>query len=105
LLDRRLDGPKLQIGIKPGSQIGDDMTVQITPTSTQHTGMTVSAEGSVAAWHVTFQIHRDESLHVAISIPLSGPPTHQEAQQKALKILQSFLSDACEAAKNYQISN
>jgi hypothetical protein len=81
------------------------MTVQITPTATQHTGMSVSAEGSVAAWHVTFQIHRDETLHVAISIPLSGPPTHQEAQQKALKILQSFLSDACEAAKNYQISN
>ena len=36
------------------------MTVQITPTATQHTGMTVSAEGSVAAWHVTFQIQHDE---------------------------------------------
>jgi hypothetical protein len=87
------------------SQIGDGMSVQITPTAIQHTGMSVSAEGSVAAWHVTFQIQRDETLHVAISIPLSGPPTHQEAQQKALKILQGFLSDACEAAKNYQFSN
>jgi hypothetical protein len=81
------------------------MAVQITPTATQHTGMSISAEGSVAAWHVTFQIQRDDALQVAISIPLAGPPTHQEAQQKALKILQSFLSDACEAAKNYQISN
>jgi hypothetical protein len=32
-------------------------------------------------------------------------PTHHEAQQKALKILQVFLNDACEAAKKYQFSN
>jgi len=81
------------------------MTVQITPTSTQAHGMTVSAEGSVAAGMLRFKYTRTTLLHVAISIPLSGPPTHQEAQQKALKILQGFLSDACEAAKNYQISN
>jgi hypothetical protein len=81
------------------------MTLQITATSTQHTGMTGSTEGSIAAWHVTFKIRRDESLHVAISIPLSGPPTHREAEQKALKILQSFLGDACEAARNYQVSS
>jgi hypothetical protein len=81
------------------------MTVQITPTSTQHTGMTVSTEGSVAAWQVTFQLDGDESLHAAISIPVAGPPTHHEAQQKALKILQVFLSGAYEAAKKYQFSN
>jgi hypothetical protein len=81
------------------------MTVQITPKSTQHTGMAISTEGSVAAWQVTFDLDGDESLHAAISIPLAGPPTHHEAQQKALKILQVFLNDACEAAKKYQFSN
>jgi hypothetical protein len=78
------------------------MSVQITPTSTRHTGMTGSTEGSVAAWQVTFQLDGDNSLRAAISIPLAGPSTHHEAQQKALKILQVFLSDACEAAKKYQ---
>jgi hypothetical protein len=81
------------------------MTVQITPKSTQHTGMATSTEGSVAAWHVTFQLDGDESVHAAISIPLAGPPTHHEAQQKALKMLQIFLNDACEAAKKYRFSN
>ena len=80
------------------------MTVQITLKSTQHTGMALSTEGSVAAWEVTFQLDGDE-LHASISIPVAGPPTHHEAQQKALKILQDFLNDACEAAKKYQFSN
>ena len=81
------------------------MAVRITPKSTQHTGMSLSTEGSVAAWEVTFHLDGDESLHAAISIRLAGPPTHHEARQKALKILQVFLHDACEAAKryNYQI--
>jgi hypothetical protein len=69
------------------------MTVQITPKSVQHTGLAPSMEGSVAAWEVTFELDGDESLHVAVSIPLAGPPTHHEAQQKALKILQDFLND------------
>jgi hypothetical protein len=81
------------------------MSVQITPTSTRHTGMTGSTEGSVAAWQVTFQLDGDNSLRAAISIPLAGPSTHHEAQQKALKILQVFLSDACEVAKKYQFSS
>jgi hypothetical protein len=81
------------------------MTVQITPISTQHTGMATSTEGSVAAWQVTFELDGDESLHAAIDIRLAGPPTHQEARQKALKILQVFLKDACEASKKYQFSN
>jgi hypothetical protein len=76
------------------------MVVQITPKSIQHTGIALSAEGSVAAWQVTFELDGDDSLHAAIFIPLAGPPTHHEAQQKALKILQLFLNDACEAAKN-----
>src|SRR5262249_46582042 len=42
------------------------MSVQITPKSTQHTGMAISTEGSVAAWQVTFQLDGDESLHAAI---------------------------------------
>ena len=81
------------------------MSVQITPTSTRHTGMTGSTEGSVAAWQVTFQLDGNESLHATVSIRLAGPSTHLEAQQKALKILQVFLSDASEAAKKYQFSN
>ncbi len=81
------------------------MTVQITPKSAQHTGMALSTEGSVAAWQVTFQLDGDESLHAAISIPVAGPSTHHEAQQKALKILQVFLNDACEAAKQYRFVN
>ena len=36
------------------------MTVTITPKSTQHTGLATSAEGSVAAWEVTFQIDGDK---------------------------------------------
>jgi hypothetical protein len=81
------------------------MTVEIAPKSTQHTGMATSTQGSVAAWEVTFHLDGDESVHAAISIPLAGPPTHHEARQKALKILQGFLNDACEAAKKYQFSN
>ena len=92
-------------GIEPQNLETKTMTVQITPNSTQHTGMAVSTEGSVAAWQVTFDLDGDDSLHAAISIPLAGPPTHHEAQQKALKILQVFLNDACEAAKKYQFSN
>jgi hypothetical protein len=67
--------------------------------------MALSTQGSVAAWEVTFHLDGDESVHAAISIRLAGPPTHQEAQQKALKILQVFLNDAYEAAKKYQFSN
>jgi hypothetical protein len=81
------------------------MTVQITPKSTQHTGMALSTEGSVATWQVAFQLDGDDSLHAAISIPLAGPSTHHEAQQKALKILQVFLNDACEAAKKLQFAS
>jgi len=36
------------------------MTVQITPKSTQHTGMALSTEGSVAAWQVTFELEGDD---------------------------------------------
>ena len=60
------------------------MSVQITPKSTQHTGMAISTEGSVAAWQVTFQLDGDDA---AISVSVAGPSTHQEAQQKALKLL------------------
>jgi hypothetical protein len=58
------------------------MSVQITPKSTQHTGMAISTEGSVAAWQVTFQLDGDDA---AISVSVAGPFTHQEAQQKAQK--------------------
>jgi hypothetical protein len=68
------------------------MTVQITPKSTQHTGMATSTEGSVAAWQVTFELEEDESVHAAINIRLAGPPTHHEARQKTLKILQGSRS-------------
>jgi hypothetical protein len=47
------------------------MTVQIAPKSTQHTGMALSTQGSVAAWEVTFHLDGDESVHAAISIPLA----------------------------------
>ena len=81
------------------------MAVQITPTAIQHTGMTASPAGSVAAWQVTFQLDAEKLLRVAISIPVAGPTTHHEAQLEALKILQVFLGDACNAAKKYQFSN
>ena len=81
------------------------MAVQIRPKSTQHTGLAQSMEGSVAAWLVTFQLDGDESLHAAISIPVAGPPTHREAQEKALKTLQVFLNDACEAATKFRFPN
>jgi hypothetical protein len=66
------------------------MTVQITPKSIQHTGMGISTEGSVAAWQVTFQLDGGESLHATVSIPLAGPSTHLEAQQKHSKYYRSF---------------
>jgi hypothetical protein len=66
------------------------MTLQISPKSTQHTGMALSTQGSVAAWEVTFHLDGDDSLHAAVNIRLAGPPTHHEARQKALKILQVF---------------
>jgi hypothetical protein len=52
---------------------------------------------------VTFELDENESLHAAIDIRLAGPPTHHEARQKALKILEVFLKDACEAAKKIPI--
>ena len=81
------------------------MAVQITPKSTQHTGLAQSMEGSVAAWLVTFQLDGDDSIHAAISIPVAGPPTHREAQEKALKTLEVFLNDACEAAREFRFPN
>ena len=81
------------------------MAVQITPKSTQHTGLAQSMEGSVAAWLVTFQLDGDESIHTAISVPVTGPPTHREAQEKALKTLEVFLNDACEAARKFRFPN
>ena len=71
----------------------------------QHTEMATSIEGSVAAWKVTFQLDGEDSVRAAIHIPLAGPPTHYEAEQKALQILQTFLDDACEAAKKYKLAN
>ena len=44
------------------------MAVQITPKSTQHTGLAQSMEGSVAAWLVTFQLDGDNSINTAVSI-------------------------------------
>jgi len=81
------------------------MTVQITPKWLQHTGLAPSAEGSVAAWLATFELDGDNSIRAAISIPLTGPPTHYEAQQKALQILRVFLNDASEAAKKISLSS
>jgi len=81
------------------------MPVAITPKSTQHTGLTQSIEGSVATWVVTFELDGDDSIHVSIPIPLSGPPTHREAQQRALKTLQVFLNDAAEAATKFRFSD
>jgi hypothetical protein len=81
------------------------MSVQITPTSTRHTGMTGSTEGSVAAWQVTFQLDGDNSLRAAISIPLAGPSTHHEAQQRALKILQVLVTPVRrKKSTNFQVS-
>jgi len=81
------------------------MTVQITPKWLQHTGLAPSAEGSVAAWLATFELDGDNSIHAAISIPVAGPPTHREAQQKALKMLHVFLNDASEAAQKFRFEN
>jgi hypothetical protein len=103
--DWRIEPQKKETTARQVVLLENAMTVQIIPKSTQHTGMALSTEGSVAAWQVTFQIDGDDSLHAAVSIPLAGPPTHHEAQQKALKMLQVFLNDACEAAKKYQFSN
>ena len=81
------------------------MTAQITPKWLQHTGLAPSAQGSVAAWLATFELAGDNSIHAAISIPLAGPPTHREAQQKALKMLQVFLNDASEVAQKFRFEN
>jgi len=78
------------------------MTVQITPKSIQHTGLAPSMEGSVAAWLATFELDEKDSVHAAISISITGPPTHNEAQQKAVELLQRFLNDACEAVTKYR---
>ena len=81
------------------------MAVAITPKLTQHTGLTQSTEGSVATWVVTFQLDGDNSINASVSIPLAGPPTHREAQEKALKMLQVFLNDAAEAANKFRFSD
>ena len=81
------------------------MAVQITPKSTQHNGLAKSMEGFIAAWLVTFQLEGDNSINTAVSIPLAGPPTHREAQEKALKMLQVFLNDAAEATAKFRFPN
>ena len=86
-------------------RLENTMPVAITPKSTQHTGLTQSVEGSVAAWLVKFQLDGDNSINAAVSIPLAGPPTHREAQEKAFKILQVFLNDAAEAATKFRFSD
>ena len=65
-MPQKLETTARQIGLEKV------MTVQITPKSTQHTGLAVSAEGSVAAWQVTFQLDGDEALHAAISYSFGG---------------------------------
>jgi hypothetical protein len=82
------------------------MAVSITPKSLQHTGLAPSIESSVAAWWLaTFHLDGDDSIHAAVSIPLTGPPTHHEAQQKALKMLQVFLNDTSEVARKFRFPN
>ena len=81
------------------------MPVAITAKSTRHTGLTQSIEGPVAAWLATFQLDGDNSINASVSIPLAGPPTHREAQEKAFKILQVFLNDAAEAATKFRFSD
>ena len=81
------------------------MPVAITAKSTRHTGLTQSIEGSVAAWLSTFQLDGDNSINASVSIPFAGPPTHWEAQEKALKMLQVFLNDAAEAANKFRFSD
>jgi len=51
------------------------MTVQITPKSTQHTGLALSTGGSVAAWQVTFQLEGGR-LTARCNIYPSGGTTH-----------------------------
>ena len=72
-------------------EIGENMAVQITLTATQHTGLTASPVGSVATWLVTFELEWTEMIRTVISVPIKGPPSHQEEQQQALKQLQVFL--------------
>jgi hypothetical protein len=88
-----------------GGLLEKTVTVHITPKSIQHTGLAPSIEGSVAAWQVTFQLDENDSIHAAISIFVAGPPTHHEAQQKALNMLGRFLNDACEAASKFRFPN
>jgi hypothetical protein len=52
---------------------------------------------------VTFELEGTEMIRTVISVPIKGPPSHQEAQQQALKQLQVFLIEGGEAAKNFQI--
>jgi hypothetical protein len=66
------------------------MTVTITSKSTQHTGLALSAEGTVAAWHVMFQLDEDESLHATISIPLTGPPRIMKLNRRHSKYYRFF---------------
>jgi hypothetical protein len=56
-----------------------------------------------ATWMVTFELEGTEMIRTVISVPIKGPPSHQEAQQQALKQLQVFLIEGGEAAKNFQI--
>jgi hypothetical protein len=81
------------------------MAVKISPKFHSSQGDGHIDGGSVAAWGVTFHIDGDEFLHGSISIPVAGPSTRHEAQQKALKFLQVFLNNASEAAKLCQFAN
>jgi len=71
-----------QVQLLLASDWRKSMAVKITPKFIHHRGMAMSTEGSVAAWEVTFHIDGDEFLHGSISIPVAGPSTRHEAQQK-----------------------
>jgi len=75
------------------------MAVQITLTATQHTGLTASPVGSVATWIVTFALEGTEMIRTLIAVPVKGPPSHQEAQQKHLNNYRSFSSKVARLQK------
>jgi hypothetical protein len=66
------------------------MAVQITPNSAQHTGMAVSVEGSVAAWHVTFDLDGDESSTLQYLSLSQDHPRIMKLNKRHSKYYRSF---------------
>ena len=80
------------------------MAVAIAVMATQNLGKIETPDGeAIPTWKVEFRLDAEDLITTEIAIRVNGATKNRDAQQKALKILQQFLSEGYATAKNYQV--